>query len=268
MPNRQYIPDQFELARRALVANTPQDGSVNVADVGGQPFLYGRAAPQTPIEQQMAREQRRQRLEQERYDQTFSELTTLPQWMADRMGPEAAMAARRQGATTASQLPQPAGTPLTDRYAADQYDFAMTPRRNEQARVDESVGRRMQAMDFMSPELQQQRGMAFDEQIDQLTDPRFQSLTPEQQARYGLLERVLGAFAQPGPLGERSSPADLVGLAQMFGIELPGAPAADGVADGRRTADEIRRAVAAAGGDAVTQDRMVERARAAGQLRE
>lgn len=219
MPDR-YVPDQFEMARRALVAAAPQDGSVNVATVGASPFLYGRAKPLSALEEQIQRERRRQDFERQRYDQAFAELTTLPQWMADRMGPQAATRARREAFETASRLPTPSGAPLADRYAAIDYDFRMAPRRAQQAREAASADRLQEARDFVSPELTTRRRTEHDERIAQLTDSRFPDVPPAERLRYGLLERLLSAWAAPSAVGGRPDPADVQSLVDMF---LPGA---------------------------------------------
>lgn len=153
-PLAPYVPDQFEMARRALVSAAQPDGAVHVAtdpSVGSSPFLYGRAKPKTPLEQQMEREQRRQLQEQQRYDQLQNELTFVPQWAADRMGPAAAMETRRRGAETLRSLPQPAGTPMSDAFARSEQDITNIPRLGAITRAQGDLDSEAEAMRFFSP---------------------------------------------------------------------------------------------------------------------
>lgn len=223
------VPDQFEMARRALVQSIAPDGAVHVANdpsVGSSPFLYGRAKPQSPLERQMQREQQRQVKEQQRYDAAFQELNTIPQWQADRMGPEAAIAARQRGAAVANQLPQPMGTPMSDAYAAGEQDIANIPRVGAANRGVRSADTEAAAQDFLGFDAtrarQQSQLEGLEGQVAGVTDPRIVSGRQEGQ-KYDLLGRILqglattGAPVDPGTLGQL---ARMLGLS--FGGETPG----------------------------------------------
>lgn len=241
--DQQYQPDQFEMARRALVASATPDGSVNVAtgpEVGASPFLYGRAKPKTPLEQQMEREQQRQLREQQRYDALQAELTTVPQWAADRMGPAAAMQTRQRGAQVAAQQPRPAGTPLADAFARSEQDFANIPRAGEIARSEGDLDAEATAMRFFSP----------NQVIMRTRQQQEAANAPARQAdqRFELVGNLLrGMFSSNI---EAPSWEQVQSVLQLAGMSLPeagpqgGAPAVGGMGDGITTMADVQREAA------------------------